>query len=119
MKYHDFEIEQFSNSGFGKLKIDGKEMQGVTYVNYENSVGDTPEITIRFIPGTLNFKDKKEDNTKLPFTQEIRLEVKITEMESFKKVLNLLMDFVCDERVDKDIRYSYIGKLQKIKEEIE
>ena len=117
MKYHDFEIEQF-NHNHAKVMIDGKEMQGVTYANYEIGVGDIPEITIRFIPGTLNLKDRKEDNTKLPHTHEAHLEVRITEMETFKKVLNLLMDFVCDERLDKDLRYSYFGKLQKIKEEI-
>lgn len=57
MKHHDFEIEQFDKH-CARVKIDGKEMQGVKYVNYEIGVGDAPEITIRFMTGTLNFKNK-------------------------------------------------------------
>lgn len=64
MQLHDFEIEQFSNRGFGRVKMDGKELHGVQYVNYENRAGDLPEITIRFTVGTLNFKGENTNKEK-------------------------------------------------------
>ena len=67
MQLHDFEIEQI-NRTTTKVKIDGKELQGVIYVDYENRVGDAPEITIRLVPGTLNLKDKKADNVTTTIT---------------------------------------------------
>ena len=111
-----------------KLYIDDLEVKGITNYELIHDGGNVPEIKLTIpahevdintsvIPELPDIYKKFYKRTdELPKTYKTHLEVKITEMETFKKVLNLLMDFVCDERVNKDLRYSYFGKLQKIKE---
>ena len=50
---NDVEFEQDNFGGIG-LYIDGVKVNGVREFHMSNCVGDVPEITITFIPRTVN-----------------------------------------------------------------
>lgn len=50
---HDVRIEQ-DNNNITRVFIDGRELKGAIDVNYNNGVGNTPVITVEFMPATLN-----------------------------------------------------------------
>lgn len=52
-KFSDIRIEQ-EDLRTSRLFIDGKELNGIQYIQYRIGTDDVPVITVEFIPKTLN-----------------------------------------------------------------
>lgn len=61
MGFHRVEMAQKQVTGTGTvIKIDGREMRGVTSAFYSASVGEIPVVTLNIIPEIANIDDMAE-----------------------------------------------------------
>lgn len=57
-----------------------------------------------YVPDKVNIKPKKP----------MKMQVSITDMDIFKDAINIIIELVKDESIDKDIRMRYFNKLMKV-----